>query len=69
LLASFEKVLPLRKASNLAQKNIAHFYLNRIQRPDRRRFKVIDEAVEMAIRNPNECITLDILEHVAHRSV
>jgi hypothetical protein len=62
-------VLPLRKASNLAQKDIAQFILTTSGGLTGGVSRLLNEAAEMAIQNQNECITLDLLEYVAHRSV
>ena len=64
LLGAFERVLPLRQASNLAQRSIAQFLLAASEGLLGEVSRLLNEAAEMAIRDGSERVTLAHLEHV-----
>ena len=65
LLGAFERVLPLRQASDLAQRSIAQFLLAASEGLLGEVSRLLNEAAEMAIRDGSERVTLAHLEHVA----
>ena len=65
LLSAFERVLPLRRPSNLAQRSIAQFLLAASDGLTGEVSRLLNEAAEMAIRDGGERVTLAHLEHVA----
>ena len=65
LLGAFERVLPLRRASDLAQRSIAQFMLAASDGLTGEVSRLLNEAAEMAIRDGSERVTLTHLEHVA----
>jgi Bacterial TniB protein len=64
LLSAFERVLPLRRASNLAQKTIVEFLLAASGGLTGEVSRLLNEAAELAIIDATERITLRHLEHV-----
>lgn len=67
LLGAFERVLPLRKPSNLAQKDIAQYVLTLSAGLTGGVSKLLNDAAGIAIQTRSEGITLELLEHAAHR--
>ena len=65
LLGAFERVLPLRRASDLAQRSIVQFLLAASEGLLGEVSRLLNEAAEMAIRDGSERVTLAHLEHVA----
>ena len=65
LLGAFERVLPLRRASDLAQRSIVQFMLAASDGLTGEVSRLLNEAAEMAIRDGSERVTLTHLEHVA----
>ena len=66
LLKAFECTLPLRKASDLGQRPIAHFMLSTSNGLTGEVSKLLREAASMAIRDCSEKITLSHLEQAAY---
>lgn len=64
-LAAFGKVLPLRKASDLAERAVVQFMLASSAGVTGEVVRILNEAAELAIRDGTECVTLRHLEHVA----
>lgn len=69
LLSAFERVLPLRKASNLAQKAVVEFLLAASGGLTGEVSRLLNEAAELAIVDATERITMQHLEHVGHVAV
>lgn len=69
LLAAFERVLPLRKPSELTQRPIAEFVLGASAGLTGEVSRLLNEAAEHAILDRTERITLAHLEHAAHVAV
>lgn len=69
LLGAFERVLPLRRASNLAQRAIVEFLLAASGGLTGEVSRLLNEAAELAIGDATERITLRHLEHVGHVAV
>jgi hypothetical protein len=69
LLAAFERVLPLRKPSELTQRPIAEFLLGASDGLTGEVSRLLNEAAEHAILDRTERITLAHLEHAAHVAV
>ena len=69
LLAAFERVLPLRKPSELTQRPIAEFLLGASTGLTGEVSRLLNEAAEHAILDRTERITLAHLEHAAHVAV
>lgn len=69
LLAAFERVLPLRKPSELTQRPIAEFLLGASAGLTGEVSRLLNEAAEHAILDRTERITLAHLEHAAHVAV
>ena len=65
LLGAFERVLPLRRASDLAQRSIVQFMLAASDGLTGEVSRLLNEAAEIAIRDGSERVTLTHLEHVA----
>jgi hypothetical protein len=66
LLAAFERVLPLRKPSDLSQRTIVQFMLTASAGLTGEVSRLLNEATELAILDRSERITLAHLEKVAH---
>ncbi|WP_244438941.1 TniB family NTP-binding protein [Paraburkholderia dilworthii] len=64
LLAAFERVLPLRKPSDLARREIVQFVLSASGGLTGDISALLNNAVELAIRNGDELIDMTHLEHV-----
>jgi len=69
LLSAFERVLPLRKASNLAQKAVVEFLLAASGGLTGEVSRLLNEAAELAIVDATERITMQHLEHVGQVAV
>ncbi|MDR5748187.1 hypothetical protein QCE73_33910, partial [Caballeronia sp. LZ029] len=65
LLAAFERILPLRRPSDLAQKEIAQYVLAASGGLTGEVSRILNAAAEAGIRSGDECIKLEHLEHVA----
>jgi hypothetical protein len=65
LLAAFERVLPLRKASNLAEMEIAQFVLRRSGGLTGQVSRLLNQAAELAIADRSEWISLPLLERAS----
>jgi Bacterial TniB protein len=65
LLAAFERVLPLRRPSDLAQREIVQYVLAASGGLTGEVSRILNAAAELAIRSGDECINLQHLEHVA----
>lgn len=65
LLAAFERILPLRRPSDLAQKEIAQYVLAASGGLTGEVSRILNAAAEVGIRCGDECIKLEHLEHVA----
>lgn len=63
LLSAFEKVLPLRRASNLAGRSIVKLILAGSDGLTGAVSNILNRAAEMSIRDGSECISLEHLEH------
>lgn len=69
LLAGFEKLLPLRRPSDLWDKDpIAHFVLERSDRLIGQMFIILSRAAELAIRTGEERVTRAILDRIDYQS-
>jgi hypothetical protein len=66
LLAAFERVLPLRKPSELSQRTVVQFMLTASAGLTGEVSRLLNEAAELAILDRSERITLAHLEKVAH---
>ncbi len=64
-LAAFERVIPLRKASNLAQRAIVEFVLAHSGGLTGEVARLLNESAEYAILDKSEMIKLEHLEHAA----
>jgi hypothetical protein len=64
LLAAFERVLPLRKPSDLARREIVQFVLSASGGLTGEISTLLNNAAELSIRNGDEFIGLTHLEHV-----
>lgn len=64
LLGAFERVLPLRRASDLAQRQLAEFLIAASAGLLGEVSRLLNEAAELAILDATERITLRHLEHV-----
>lgn len=64
LLAAFERVLPLRKPSDLARREIVQFVLSASGGLTGEISMLLNDAAELAIRSGDECIGIAHLEHV-----
>ncbi|CAN7803293.1 TniB family NTP-binding protein [Paraburkholderia hospita] len=64
LLAAFERVLPLRKPSDLARREIVQFVLSASGGLTGEISTLLNNAAELSIRNGDEFIDLTHLEHV-----
>jgi Bacterial TniB protein len=64
LLAAFERVLPLRKPSDLARREIVQFVLSASGGLTGEISTLLNNAAELAIRNGDELIDMTHLEHV-----
>jgi hypothetical protein len=64
LLAAFERVLPLRKPSDLARREIVQFVLSASGGLTGEVSTLLNKAAEQAIRNDDELIDMTHLEHV-----
>jgi hypothetical protein len=64
-LAAFEKVIPLRKASDLGQRAILEFVLSYSGGLTGEVARLLNEAAEYAIIDRSEMIKMDHLEHAA----
>ena len=69
LLSAFERVLPLRKASNLAQKAVVEFLLAASGGLTGEVSRLLNEAAELAIVDATERVTMQHLEHVGQVAV
>jgi hypothetical protein len=65
LLAAFERVLPLRKPSDLARREIVQFVLAASGGLTGEISTLLNDAAELSIRSGDECIEMRHLEHVA----
>lgn len=65
LLGAFERVLPLRKPSELTQRSVVQFILAVSAGLTGEISRLLNEAAAMAILDGTERITLGHLEHVA----
>jgi hypothetical protein len=65
LLSSFERVLPLRKASHLADAATARFVLARSGGLTGQVSRLLNDAAEIAIADGSERITVELLEEAA----
>jgi hypothetical protein len=68
LLISYERLLPLRKKSNLVEKNIGYKILSLSEGTIGEISKILKEASIVAIENGHERITEEIIDHIAYRS-
>lgn len=66
LLAAFESVLPLRKASELQQRPIVQFLVVASAGLLGDVSRLLSQAAEAAIRGGGECITLELLEKASY---
>lgn len=69
LLSAFERVLPLRRASNLAQRGVVEFLLAASGGLTGEISRLLNEAAELAIGDASERITMKHLEHVGQVAV
>ena len=69
LLSAFERVLPLRRASNLAQRPVVEFLLAATGGLTGEISRLLNEAAELAIGDASERITVKHLEHVGQVAV
>ena len=69
LLGAFERVLPLRRASNLAQRAVVEFLLAASGGLTGEVSRLLNEAAELAIGDATERITMKHLEHVGRVAV
>jgi hypothetical protein len=65
LLAAFERVLPLRKPSDLARREVVQFVLAASGGLTGEISTLLNDAAELSIRSGDECIEMRHLEHVA----
>jgi hypothetical protein len=65
LLAAFERVLPLRKPSDLARRDVVQFVLAASGGLTGEISTLLNDAAELSIRSGDECIEMRHLEHVA----
>ena len=65
LLGAFERVLPLRKPSDLMQRSLAQFVLSASKGLTGEISRLLNEAAALAITDGTERITLEHLKHVA----
>ena len=66
LLSAFERVIPLKKASNLAQRTIVQFLVSQCNGLTGQLSKLITQAAELAIRDESEQIMVAHLEQAKH---
>ena len=66
LLGSFERLMPLRKPSDLMQRTVVQFVLAASGGLTGEISRILNEAAAMAIKDGSELITLAHLEHAAH---
>ena len=66
LLSAFERVIPLKKASNLAQRTIVQFLVSHCNGLTGQLSKLITQAAELAIRDESEQIMVAHLEQAKH---
>ncbi|MEA3091066.1 MAG: hypothetical protein QOJ04_2408 [Caballeronia sp.] len=64
LLAAFERVLPLRKPSDLARREIVQFVLSATGGLTGEISTLLNNAADLSIRNGDEFIGLAHLEHL-----
>ena len=64
LLSAFERVLPLRRPSDLSQRSIVEFLLSTSAGITGEVSRLLNEAAELAITDASERITLKHLKHV-----
>lgn len=69
LLSAFERLLPLRRPSDLAQREIAQYVLAASYGLTGEVSRILNAAAELAIRDGNESIKLYHLEQVTHIAV
>jgi hypothetical protein len=69
LLAAFERVLPLRKPSDLTRREIVQFVLSASGGLTGEISTLLNDAAEFSIRSGDEFIDLSHLEHVARDTV
>jgi Cdc6-like AAA superfamily ATPase len=69
LLSAFERILPLRCPSGLAQRDIAQYVLAASSGLTGEVSRILNAAAECAIRNGDEAIRLDHLEQVSRVAV
>ncbi len=69
LLSAFERVLPLRRASNLAQRGVVELQLAASGGLTGEISRLLNEAAELAIRDASARITMKHLEHVGQLAV
>ncbi|WP_244884737.1 TniB family NTP-binding protein, partial [Paraburkholderia mimosarum] len=69
LLAAFERVLPLRKPSDLTRREIVQFVLSASGGLTGEISTLLNDAAELSIRSGDEFIGLSHLEHVARDTV
>ena len=69
LLSAFERVLSLRRASNLAQRAVVEFLLAAGGGLTGEISRLLDEAAELAISDASERITMKHLKHVGQVAV
>ena len=69
LLSAFERVIPLRKASNLSQRSIVQFLVSRCDGLTGQLSRLLNQAAEYAIRDGSERITLSHLNQINHAAV
>ena len=66
LLSAFERVIPLKKASNLAQRTIVQFLVSQCNGLTGQLSKLITQAADLAIRDESEQIMVAHLEQAKH---
>jgi Cdc6-like AAA superfamily ATPase len=69
LLSAFERLLPLRRPSDLAQREIVQYVLAASDGLTGEVSRILNAAAELAIRDGNESIKLYHLEQVTHIAV
>lgn len=69
LLSAFERLLPLRRPSDLAQREIVQYVLAASDGLTGEVSRILNAAAELAIRDGNESIKLYHLEQVTHVAV
>lgn len=68
LLASWEKILPLRKPSGLSEKILSHDIWSRSEGTLGEAVALLKQATRYAIRSRNECIDLHALENCGYEA-